>query len=232
MEQIFELLIVQPGYNLIIGLYNSIGQQQPVLTMIALGLLAGILFIPLMLTGYFDQVRTQLLQGQIEAIQSTEPDPDKQQDQIMKLLRKKDIRFQSESIFLAGIALILAFVYPIFSQYWQELHPELLYDFVDVPRNFANSVGSINLGYSSPTLSLIPAILLFFELRQSYKEQQFLTSFIDRWYSVILPLFIYFLIFWLPSALSIILASALAVSLYIRFLLQLFTSMRQKKSTI
>lgn len=231
-DQLINVVIVQPGYNLVIGLYSSLGQQQPALTAIAIGILAGILFLPLMITGYFDQLRTRQLQGQIEAIQTNEPDPEKQQDQIMKLLRKKQIRFQSESIFLAGIALVLAYLYPVFAQYWQELHPNLLYSFVTAPTSFTHSVGPINLGYSSPSLSLIPAVLLFFELRQSYKEQQFLTSFIDRWYAVILPLFIYFLIFWLPSALSIILAAALAVSLYIRFLLQLFTNMRQKKPAV
>ena len=231
-DQLINVVIVQPGYNLVIGLYSSLGQQQPALTTIAIGILAGILFLPLMITGYFDQLRTRQLQGQIEAIQTNEPDPEKQQDQIMKLLRKKQIRFQSESIFLAGIALVLAYLYPVFAQYWQELHPDLLYNFVTAPTSFTHSVGPINLGYSSPSLSLIPAVLLFFELRQSYKEQQFLTSFIDRWYAVILPLFIYFLIFWLPSALSIILAAALAVSLYIRFLLQLFTNMRHKKPAV
>ncbi len=229
-DQLFNLAVVQPGYNLVIGLYTTLGQNQPVTTALAIGILAAIIFLPLMITGYFDQIRTQQLQSQIEAIQTNEPDVEKQQEQIMKLLRKKQIRFQSESIFLAGLAAILAYLFPVFSQYWQELHPDLLYNFVTAPTDFSHSIGSINLGYSSPSLSLIPAILLFFELRQSYKAQQFLTSFIDRWYAVILPLFIYFLIFWLPSALSIILAAALGVSLYIRFLLQFFAGMRQKKS--
>lgn len=230
-DQLFNLIIAQPGYNLVIGIYSSLGQNHPVMTMIAIGILAAIIFLPLMITGYFDQLRTRQLQGQIEAIQQAEPDPERQQEQIMKLLRKKQIRFQSESIFLAGLALILAYLYPVFSQYWQELHPDMLYSFVDAPKQFSHSVGAINLGYSSPSLSLIPAVLLFFELRQSYKEQKFLTSFIDRWYAVILPLFIYFLIFWLPSALSLILAASLAVSLYIRFLLQTFTNVRRKKRT-
>src|SRR5690606_15654003 len=101
---------------------------------------------------------------------------------------------------------------------------------VSTPTEFSPMFGPINLGYSSPALSLIPAIFLFFELRQSYKEQKFLTSFVDRWYAVILPLFIYFLIFWLASALSVILASALAVSLYIRFLLAIFTSVRTNRA--
>src|SRR5690606_6540115 len=101
---------------------------------------------------------------------------------------RKQIRFQSESIFLAGIALILTFLYPVFTHYWQELHPDLLYSFVSTPTEFSPMFGPINLGYSSPALSLIPAIFLFFELRQSYKEQKFLTSFVDRWYAVILPL--------------------------------------------
>lgn len=229
LEQIYTMLIVQPAYNVVMGIYSGLAQEQAWLTCILIGIIAAALFVPLMINGYFDQLKTRQLQGQIEAIQENEPNPEKQQEQIMKLLRKKQIRFQSESIFLAGLAVILAFFYSVFLNHWQEFNPEMLYSFITPPTNFSPIIGSINLGYSSPTLSLLPAILLYFELHQSYKEQKFLTSFIDRWYAVILPLFIYFLIFWLPSALSLIMASALAVSLYLRFLLNRFTALRHRQ---
>lgn len=200
------------------------------MTAIIIGILAAALFIPLMISGYFDQQRTRQLQRHIAEIQSIEPDQDKQQQKILALLKRKQIRYQSESIFLVGIGVILAYLYPVFSSYWNELHPDLIYSFVQPPKSFSPLMGETNLAYSSAELSLIPVILLFFELRQSYKEQHFLTSFIDRWYAVLLPLFIYFLIFWLPSALSLVMAGAITVSLYLRFLLQTFTRLRESRA--
>lgn len=229
-DQILQLTVIQPAYNIVIWVYANLGYHHAGITTLLLGILSAGIFIPLMISGYFDQQRTRQLRKQIQEIQATEPDQQKQQQKILELLKRKQIHFQSESIFLGGIALITAYFYPMFSQYWSELHPDLLYSFNPAPKEFSPLLGNINLAYSSAELSLLPAILLFFELRQSYKEQQFLTSFIDRWYAVLLPLFVYFLIFWLPSALSLMLTGAIGLSLYLRFLLQTFTKIRESRN--
>ena len=229
LDQLYTIAVIEPAYNVFIWLFSTVGQHSVGLTTIVLGVLAAAFFMPLLITGYFDQQRTRDLQEQIYTIQERHKDSEKQQQEILALLRKKNIRFQSESLFLGGLALIMLYFYPIFLNYWQRLHPDLLYAFIELPVTYSPDFGPFNLGISSPGISLIPAILLFFELRLSYKEQHFLTSFVDRWYAVILPLFVYFLIFWLPSGLSLLMTSALTVSLYLRLLLDYFTSVRHRQ---
>jgi membrane protein insertase Oxa1/YidC/SpoIIIJ len=229
LNTIYQLVLVQPVYNALVAIYATLGQQSSGLTFILVGLVSGLAFMPAAIRNYFDQEQVKALQPEIEAIKSQTTDPNQRQQQILKFLKSKNIHFQSESIFLFGQAIVLGLLYPILIDHWKVIQPSLLYSFTSLPDNFSANFLNITTNQSSPTLSLIPAVLLFLELRQSYKEQQFLTSFVDRWYPVILPLFTYFLIFWLPSGLSITLAVALGVSLYFKTMLQLFTLWRRPK---
>lgn len=229
-NQAFNLILVQPVFNALMAVYATVAQESSGLTFILVGLLSAAVFMPTAIRNYFDQEQTKSLQDKIDAIKTEHPDdPEKQQQLILKLLKSKDVHFQSESVYLFGQAIVLALLYPVVISHWSKLEPGLLYSFTPQPQSFSPNFLGIPLNYSNATISLLPSILLFFELRIAYKEQQFLTSFIDRWYPIILPLFTYFLIFWLPSALSIVLAASLAVSLYLKSLLQYFTHMRRSK---
>jgi membrane protein insertase Oxa1/YidC/SpoIIIJ len=215
--------------NALVAVYATVAQESSGLTFALVGLLSAAIFMPTAIRNYFDQEQTKSLQDKINTIKAENPDPEKQQQLILKLLKSKDVHFQSESIYLFGQAVILAILYPVVLSHWSKLEPGLLYPFTPQPQNFSADFLGTPLNYSNATISLLPAILLFFELRVAYKEQQFLTSFIDRWYPIILPLFTYFLIFWLPSALSLVLAASLALSLYLKSLLQYFTHMRRSR---
>lgn len=226
-DQLYVQLLVQPVYNFLMFIYTGVGNNAG-LTMMVVGVIAASFFMPSMIAGYTDVVRTRLLRDQIRQIQLEVQDPNEQQERVLKLLRKKQIAFRSESIFLFGLAVMLGLLYPTLMHYWTDFHPELIYSFWEGPTSFSPDWLGFDLSQSSATLSLLPVVLLFFELRQSYSEQTFLTSFIDRWYPVILPLFVYFLIFWLPAGMSLALAAAIGTSLYIRLLLFIFASVRQK----
>lgn len=230
LDQLFTIVLVQPVYNFLMFLYAAVGHNAG-LTLIVVGIIVASFFIPTMIAGYHDLLRTRLLKDQIRQIQLEVQDPTEQQERILKLLRKKQISFRSASIFMIGIAAAMGLAYPSLMHYWSIYHPELIYDFWAGPGSFDPDWLGFDLSQSSATLSLLPVVLLFFELRQSYSEQKFLTSFIDRWYPVILPLFVYFLIFWLPSGLSLLMAAAVGTSLYIRLLLFIFASIRQGQRT-
>ena len=228
LTTIYNAILVQPVYNLFIAAYSTVGQNQAGVTLILFGLVSGILFLPVIVSGYFDQARTKALQDQIQTIKEKVNDSEERQNQILKLLSKKQITFQSESIFLFGQAVLLGLLYPVLIHHFTQLDTSLLYPFTPVPDSFSPQFGVLDLGRSDATLSLVPAVLLFFELRQSYKEQDFLTGFVDKWYPIILPLFVYFLIFWLPSGLALVLSATLVVSLYLRQLFILFGRLRRR----
>jgi membrane protein insertase Oxa1/YidC/SpoIIIJ len=226
LTHLYTIVLVQPVYNLAIAAYTSLGQNSLGLTLILIGVISAACFIPAMIRNFYDQEQVKALQDKINDIKQKVTDPQEQQQQILAFLKTKGVRFQSESVFLFGQAIMLFLLYPILLN-WKSANPQLLYSFITAPAQFSALFFGLDLSHSSPTLSLLPAILLFFELRLSYKEQQFLTGFIDKWYPVILPLFSYFLIFWLPSGLSLALAAALSVSLYLKIALGVFSKARR-----
>jgi membrane protein insertase Oxa1/YidC/SpoIIIJ len=229
LQSLYQVLLVQPLYNVVILIYTVLAKEQAGITYIIVGLMAGLLFLPTMIAGFFDVQRTKDLQEKVNAIKAEIANPTEQEQRILKLLKKNSIRFQSESVYLFGQTIILGLLYPIAVYDSAKLEPSLLYPLTIHPAQFRPMFLGLNLSHSSATLSLIPCMLLFFELRQSYREQSFLTSFTDRWYPVILPLFVYFLIFWMPSSLSLVLVSSLLVSLYVRGLLTAITTWRVKR---
>ncbi len=231
LDTLFQAVLVQPIYNLLMFIYSQVGGQAG-LTLMIVGATVAAVFMPSVITSYYDQLKTKNLRKQIKQIQLEVEDPQEQQQRILKLLQKKNIAFKSESIFLFGLSGVVLLLYPVLMHHWSELEPALIYSFWSGPLTFSPMMGSINLSQSNPMLSLLPAILLFFELRMSYREQDFLTGFIDRWYPVLLPLFVYFLIFWLPAGISVVISSALAVSLYLRLLLYIFANIRQKPKSV
>jgi membrane protein insertase Oxa1/YidC/SpoIIIJ len=227
ISQLHQSILVQPIYNFLVAVYATIGQSSAGLTFILVGLLSGLVFMPTAIRNYFDQEQVKDLQSEIAAIKTKTSNAEQQQQQILKLLKENNVQFQSESIFLFGQAVVAFLIYPVVIGHWR-IEPDWFYSFTPTITSITPDFAGISLNQSSPTASLIPAILLFLELRVAYRQQNFLTSFIDRWYPVILPLFSYFLIFWLPSAISITLASALAVSVYFKYMLQLFTKLRHR----
>lgn len=227
IQQLYQLIVVQPVYNGLVALYSTIGQSDSGTTFVLVGIISAALFMPAIIRNYFDQEQVKAYQEQIASIQSKAANAEQKQQQVLAFLKSKGVRFQSESVFLFGQAIILLLLYPILSDHWDKLNPDLLYNFIAKPEHLSPAFLNISLTRSSPTLSLLPAILLFLELRQSYKEQQFLTSLIDKWYPVILPLFTYFLIFWLPSGISLVMTASLIMSLYLKAMLAAFTRMRR-----
>jgi hypothetical protein len=230
-DQLFTHLVVMPVYNLLVAIYATISQQDSGTTFVLVGIGGAALFLPAIIRNQFDQEQVRAWQERIADIQSRAADDPERQQKVLEFLKGKGVRFQSESIYLFGQAVILALVYPVLLNHWQSLDVTLLYDFTPRPEVLSPDFLNISLTQSSPTLSLIPAVLLFFELRQSYKEQQFLTGFIDKWYPVLLPLFTYFLIFWLPSGISLIMVASLSVSLYLKIMMQQFTRLRNRRIT-
>ncbi len=229
LHQLYTMVLVQPVYNLVIWLYATIAQESAAVTMIMIGLTSAAVFMPTMIRNYFDQEQVKTLQPEIATIQSQATDPQLQQQKILQFLKSKNIHFKSESVYLFGQAVVLALLYPVLLQYWH-IDGSYLYSFVPQPDSLSSDFFTLQVTRSSPTFSLLPAVLLFFELRLSYQQQSFLTGFVDRWYPVILPLFTYFLIFWMPSGLALVLATSLAVSLYVKYMLQFFTSLRRRQS--
>jgi hypothetical protein len=229
LTQLYTQLLVQPIYNALVAIYATVGQSDSGTTLILVGIASCIVFMPAIIRNHFDQEQAKAYQEQIHQIQSQTADQNERQQKITTFLKTKGVRFQSESLFLFGQAIVLFLLYPVLLNHWSHLEPSLLYSFTPQPEQLSPAWLNISVNYSSPTLSLLPAILLFLELRQSYKEQRFLTSFVDKWYPVLLPLFTYFLIFWLPSGLSLVLSASLLVSLYLRTMMQLFTKIRHNR---
>jgi membrane protein insertase Oxa1/YidC/SpoIIIJ len=226
---LIETIIISPIYNGLVAVYATLGQQNSGLTFILIGLAGALVCLPAIIRNYFDRQQVKVLHERIADIQERAETDDEKQQKVLAFLKSQGVTFQSESVYLFFQGLIAVAVYPVLLNHWNALQPHLLYAFTPLPDAISPTFLNISVTQPSPTLSLLPAILLFFELRQSYAEQRFLTGFVDRWYPVILPLLTYFLIFWLPSGIPLLLAASLAVSLYLKMMLDIFTRLRQTR---
>ncbi len=162
---IFNLILVKPLLNLLVGIYNVIPGHDFGVAIIILTILVRLILYPLAQSGIKSQKALSEIQPEIKALQKKYKDnKEKQSQELMKLYKEKHIN-------PAGGCLPLLIQLPVLIALFQVLRKgvtgeggALLYGFVSHPAAINPLfIGLINLGTASIVLAILAGITQFIQ---------------------------------------------------------------------
>ena len=212
IANIFNILLYQPLFNLLVLFYNHIPGHDFGIAIILLTFVIRIILLPISIKATNSQSALQKLQPKIkEAQEKYKEDKEKQAKEILNIYKQEKINPFS-GILLAIIQLpILIALYKVF---WQGLNPsELsnLYGFVFSPGNInAIFLGIIDLSKANFYLAILAGATQFFQTKMllpkkvnaKLKNAEF-SDLMQKQMTYFFPVFTIIILLGLPSALGL-----------------------------
>jgi len=211
----FNLILYQPLFNALVLIYKYLPGHDFGIAVIVLTILIRIILYPLGMQAIKSQKNLQELQPKLKEIQEKyKNDKEKQARATMELYKKEKINPLSGCLpFLIQIPIMIA-LYQVFWRGLQEDSAKHLYSFIANPGQINHSfLGIINLGQPSIGLAFLAGISQFFQVRmipsqpkiagkEKNKAPDFAGAF-QKQTTYILPIFTFFILWKLPSALAL-----------------------------
>ncbi|HUT22568.1 MAG TPA: YidC/Oxa1 family membrane protein insertase [Candidatus Bipolaricaulota bacterium] len=167
MIQLFNTVLYQPLYNLLIWLYNVIPGQDIGLAIIALTIIIKVILLPLSARALKSQKEMQKLQPKLAELKSKYgADKQKMTEETMKLYKEQKVNPLSSCLPLIIQLPFLLAVYQVFRNGLSNNGFDLLYPFVQNPGQ-VNSMffGILDLSLPSVYLAAAAAIAQYFQAR-------------------------------------------------------------------
>lgn len=167
MIQIFNTVLYQPLYNLLIWLYNIIPGQDMGLAIIGLTIIIKIILLPLSQKSVKSQREMQKIQPKLAELKKKYKD-DKQKltEETMKIYKEQKVNPLSSCLPLLIQLPFLIAVYQVFRTGLANSGLEMLYPFVHNPGSVDPvSFGIVNLAEPSIYLAALAAIAQFFQAK-------------------------------------------------------------------
>lgn len=167
MIQIFNTILYQPLYNLLIWLYDVLPGNDIGLAIIGLTIIIKLILLPLSQKSIKAQKEMQKIQPKLEALKKKyKDDKQKLSEETMKLYKEQKVNPLSSCLPLLIQLPFLIAVYQVFRTGLANNGMEMLYPFVSNPGSINPiSFGIINLAEPSMILAALAAIAQFFQAR-------------------------------------------------------------------
>jgi YidC/Oxa1 family membrane protein insertase len=224
---IFNKILYQPLFNVLILLYQYLPGRDFGLAVIVLTILIRILLYPLVAQSIKTQKIFSQLQPKIEEIQKKyKGDKKTQLNEIMALYQKEKINPLSNFIPLLIQFPILVALYQVF---WKGLQPqsmEALYSFIPCPDKINPALfGLIDLSKGNGILAILAGIFQFFQSKMAFSfapqqkpENQF-SQIIQKEMLYLFPIFTVFILWKLPSAIALYWLVTILFSIFQQYLI-------------
>lgn len=215
MIELYNTLLYEPIYNLLVWLYNIIPGNDIGVAIIALTILVRLALYPLSKKSIESQKALQDLQPKIEKIKQQYKNKKEEQAQaMMKLYKEEKINPASSCLPLLIQFPFLIAVYQVFTAGLGEAHFDLLYPFVENPGMINTiSFGFIDLGQTQWVLAVLAAAAQFWQakmlstkrpaIKSEGSKDEALASIMNKQMVYVLPLFTLFIGLRFPGGLTL-----------------------------
>lgn len=234
LGHLYTIVLYQPIYNLVIGLYNFSPGPNLGWAIVMLAIIVRLLFLPFTLRGYKTD---NLLEEVSSTIKNIEASPNlntrEKRSQITQLLKVKGINPISEIISLFGQIIFLLVLFQIVQKGIRPSGYTQLYSFVTAPPgNVYHQFFGIDISHPNFLLSAGAAALLFFEQVWEYEVKKDIpeATFSERWYPLLLPIFTFILLILLPATKAVFIGVSIIFSLGIRLMFTLGRAGKPKEN--
>lgn len=217
MAALFNTILIEPLYNLLVLLSSFMPGHNIALAIIALTLLVKIVLFPLQHKAFITQTKMKHVEGDISKIKKETKDPQEQTKKMLELYKMHGINpFSSFLLLLIQLPILLA-VYWVFRGSF-DFDPDLVYSFVSIPDSVNTSIlGLAEITERSFFWAALTGITQFFQSKlmlppkkndeskqvgeKSFKDD--LARSMQFQMRYIMPVFIVFIAATLPAAIAL-----------------------------
>lgn len=208
-------LLYRPVYNLVLFTYETLPGHDMGLTIIYLALLIRIALLPASLAGSAASRRIEELKPQLTKL-SRMQEAGRRRDLIRRLLSRNRINVYATAGVVLAQVLFLAILYQVFQSGLHHDPSQLAYFPIDGPVD-TTFFGLFDLAARNWWLPLITAITLYIMLSVTTPEPEEGAKFSEIWYVLALPVFVFVVLLFLPSAKSLFLLTSILFSIGLYF---------------
>jgi len=220
---IWNDLLYQPVFNVLIWLYNNTAHQNLGWAVVYLTVFLRILLLPLTVIGERNKVRDEQVQEYIKKIEKEfRNDPTLQKEEIRKLVKRNKINPWAKVLALGIQLLVLILLYQVFLQgITGEKLLRTLYEWVDFP-------GSINIFFYGFNIGArhdivwpgFVAIVLLAEIYIDFKRHKENVTKSDLAYFILFPAFSFYILWLLPMVKSIFILTSMFFGMFIGLIIR------------
>lgn len=207
MIQLYNVILFQPLLNLLVWLYNLIGDIG--VAIIIVTILIRFILLPLSLKSMRSQRALQSLQPKMDEIKNKhKDDKQKQSQELMKFYKENKINPMSSCLpMLVQLPIIFA-LYGVFRQGLTNQSMDMLYSFVSKPENINPMfLGLVSMIAPNLILAIIAGILQFVQSWMVFSKQKKtkdkMTGMIGKQMTYFMPVMTVFIAMSLPAGLAI-----------------------------
>lgn len=167
MTFLYEVLLYQPIFNVLIGLYNAIPYKDVGIAIIILTILIKVILYPLTKKSLEGQKALQDLQPKLDALKKEHADDkEKLAQEMMKLYKEQNVNPMSSCLpILIQFPVIIA-LYQVFRNGLEATNYDLLYSFISAPAELNTLfLGFMPLNEPQFVLAVLAALGQFFQTR-------------------------------------------------------------------
>ncbi len=213
LADLFNIVLYQPIFNLLVLLYVFLPGQDLGVAIIVLTFLVRLLLSPISRQGVLSQRKLAELQPKIKSLQEKFKNNKEEQGRaVMKLYKEAGVNPLSGCL---PMLLQLPFLIAIYRVFWQGLHPEqfnLLYSFVPRPENIEPTfLGLVDLNSPAAFLAFLAGAVQYWQAKKTMppnqpgqkKEKLDIQSIMQKQMLYFFPFFTIIILLRFPSALAL-----------------------------
>ena len=227
LEQLWNVYLFEPTFNLLIWLYNNWTGGNLGWAIVLLTVMLRLALLPLTIVNQLNKSKNKGLDKEIEQIEKNfKNDPVMKKQKIRETLKEKRIRPWAKATSLGIQVLVLVLLYEVFIYGVNaEALRKVLYDFIDVPGHINTIFFGFELGASYNLLwSGIVGGWLFLESYWELKQSQNPIEKKDLAYLFFFPVSVFVILYILPAVKALFVISSMAFTVIIGNIVKLFIS--------
>jgi len=207
MIQLYNVILFQPLLNLLVWLYNLIGDIG--VAIIIVTILIRFILLPLSLKSMKSQQSLQGLQPKMEEIKRKyKDDKQKQSEELMKFYKENKINPMSSCLPLLVQLPIIFALYGVFQKGLQNSSMDMLYSFVSKPESINPMLfGLVSMTTPNLILAIVAGALQFVQswmvFSKQKKSQDKMAGMLGKQMTYFMPVMTVFIAMSLPAGLAI-----------------------------
>ncbi|MFA6296860.1 MAG: YidC/Oxa1 family membrane protein insertase [Patescibacteria group bacterium] len=207
MIQLYNIILFQPLLNLLVWLYNMIGDIG--VAIIIVTILIRFVLLPLSLKSMKSQQSLQGLQPKMDEIKNKfKDDKQKQSEELMKFYKENKINPMSSCLPLLVQLPIIFALYGVFQKGLQNSSMDLLYSFVSKPESINPMLfGLVSMTTPNLILAIIAGLLQFVQSWMVFSKQKKtsdkMAGMLGKQMTYFMPVMTVFIAMSLPAGLAI-----------------------------
>lgn len=214
LQFIWHTYLYQPLLNVLIEIYDTLGQGNLGWSIVIMTIGLRILLIPLSFISERNAAKYESLSEELDVVgHYLKDDPVGRRETVRMLLKRKKIRPWASVLLLAIQFLVLVLLYRVFvggmspARFVQDLYPWV------IPPDVVNTVFyGIDIAHRSLWSSLLVAVLLYIELTVNHKKKGTLHTKGDIIFRYVFPSVVFLVLYSLPAAKALFVLTSMAFS--------------------